>query len=193
MKYGRRVTRPGGHPPVCAWYWQAAPVHCWGQRHLYWFSPSRHVPPFWQGLLEHSLISAKEKKRKSRHISLHFILGSKPQGGRARRAALVPRRTSQPFILPSSDTGCFRRCGAAPLQRFATRRGAVVALMPLPPISAAELQVRLPLSFPAFLEDENPPPRPAAGAAAPTGCWLPGARGQPPYLPVWRTPTIPRV
>lgn len=67
MRWGAKIgpggggspTSAGGHPPVCAWYWQVAPVHCWGQRHLYWFSPSRHVPPFWQGLLEHSLISAK--------------------------------------------------------------------------------------------------------------------------------------
>lgn len=68
LEGGGSPTPAVGHPPVCAWYWQAAPVHCWGQRHLYWFSPSRHVPPFWQGLLEHSLISAKKA------ATFHFIL-----------------------------------------------------------------------------------------------------------------------
>lgn len=54
------------HPPVCVRCWQAAPLHAGGQRHRCWLGPSTHVPPFWQGLLEHALISAVQK-------TTHFI------------------------------------------------------------------------------------------------------------------------
>lgn len=43
--------------PVWVWCWQWEPLQFWGQVHLYWLRPSTQVPPFWQGLLAHSLIS----------------------------------------------------------------------------------------------------------------------------------------
>lgn len=50
------------HPPVWVWCWQWDPLHLWGQMHLYWLTPSTQVPPFWQGLLAHSLMSADEEQ-----------------------------------------------------------------------------------------------------------------------------------
>lgn len=43
--------------PVWVWCWQWEPLQFWGQVHLYWLTPSTQVPPFWQGLLAHSLTS----------------------------------------------------------------------------------------------------------------------------------------
>lgn len=43
--------------PVWVWCWQWEPLQFWGQVHLYWLIPSTQVPPFWQGLLAHSLTS----------------------------------------------------------------------------------------------------------------------------------------
>lgn len=48
--------------PVWVWCWQWAPLHLWGQVHLYWLSPSTQVPPFWQGLLAHLLMTVDEEQ-----------------------------------------------------------------------------------------------------------------------------------
>lgn len=48
--------------PVWVWCWQWDPLHLWGQVHLYWLTPSTQVPPFWQGLLAHSLMTVDEEQ-----------------------------------------------------------------------------------------------------------------------------------
>lgn len=49
-------------PPVWVWCWQWDPLHLWGQMHLYWLTPSTQVPPFWQGLLAHSLATVDNEQ-----------------------------------------------------------------------------------------------------------------------------------
>lgn len=50
------------YPPVWVWCWHWDPLHLWGQMHLYWLTPSTQVPPFWQGLRAHSLMTVDEEQ-----------------------------------------------------------------------------------------------------------------------------------